>query len=123
MGAAELDVRGALTSAAKLTTIRDDGEIARCRSDRTDRLAHAATDRRRVHAQLGHRAAQRVAVHAECFGGLALIATMLRENFVEKTLLELADGVGIAHARCVHLRDEDIEIAFHLGDVTLLSLA
>src|SRR6185312_17451535 len=75
------------------------------------RTAHAVADLRGVHVQLGKGAAERVAVHAQLFGGLALVALVVRKHFEDVTLFELANGFRIWDNGTVHLCDETIQFA------------
>jgi hypothetical protein len=67
---------------------------------------------RRIHAELGECAAERVAVHAEFFSGFALIAAMTRKNLEDVALLKLAHRVGVDDTSGVHLENEIVEFAF-----------
>lgn len=56
-------------------------------------------------------------MHAEFFGCLALVAAMARQDFCDETLFELTHCIGIGDAGGVHLEDEVIKFAFHVGAV------
>ena len=75
------------------------------------RPAHAVADLRGVHVELGQGAAEGVAVHAEFFGGLALVALVLRQNFKDVALFELTNGLRVRDAGAVHLRDQTVQFA------------
>ena len=85
----------------------------RNRPNRPRRTADPLADLRGVKIQLRQRAAERVAVHPELFGRLALIAAMSNQNFQQKPLLEFTNRVGVADTRGVHLEDEIVEFALH----------
>src|SRR5580704_419226 len=70
------------------------------------RAAHAVANLRGVHIEFGEGAAQGVAVHAEFFGGLALVALVLSKHFKDVALLELTNGLRVGNAGTVHLCDE-----------------
>ena len=44
---------------------------------------------------------------------------MAREDFCDETLFELTHCIGIGDAGGVHLEDEVVEFAFHVGAVPL----
>jgi hypothetical protein len=75
------------------------------------RSAHAVADLRSVHVKLGQGAAEGVAVHTELFGGLALVALVLRKHFEDIALFELTNGLRIGDAGAVHLRDQTVQFA------------
>ena len=75
------------------------------------RPAHAVANLRGVHVELGQSAAEGVAVHAEFFGGLALVALVLRQNFKDVALFELTNGLRVRDAGAVHLRDRAVQFA------------
>ena len=79
--------------------------------------AQAALDLLGVHVELREGAAESVAVHAELFGGLALVAAMAGEDFCDETLFELTDRIGVGNAGGMHLEDEAVEFAFHVGAI------
>ncbi len=54
------------------------------------RPAHAAADLRGVHVELGERAAERIAMHAQFLGCFALVPFVLRQNFKYVPPFELA---------------------------------
>src|ERR1700744_5495127 len=68
--------------------------------------AQAALNLLGVHVQFREGAAQSVAVHAEFFGCLTLVASMTCEYFRDVTLFELAHCIGVRDASGVHLEDE-----------------
>ena len=105
-----------LDAGSKLTSVRNDLQTGAVSASRTDGrwwASHTLANLRRVHTQLRKCAAERVAMHAELFRGLALITAMTREDFEDKALLELAHGVVVRKPRGMHLKDEVVEIAFH----------
>jgi len=73
--------------------------------------AHAIADLSGVHVQLGKGAAEGIAVHAELFSGLALIALVVSEDLKDVTLLELANGFRVGDTGAVHLCNESIQFA------------
>jgi hypothetical protein len=75
------------------------------------RPAHAITDLRRVHVELGEGATEGVAMHTKLFGGLALVALVLRKHFEDVALFELANGLRIGDAGVMHLRDQTVHFA------------
>ncbi len=79
-----------------------------------DAVANLAADLGGVEVELGERAAEGVAVHAEFIGGLALIALVVREHFEDVALLELAHGIGVRNAGAVHLCDETVKFALQV---------
>ncbi len=92
----------------KANVLTDVGDDLQGRADGARRTAQTALDLRGVHVELGERAAQGIAVHAEFFSGFTLIASMTGENFRDVTLLEFAHCIGVGDACCVHLEDEMI---------------
>jgi hypothetical protein len=50
-------------------------------------------------------------MHAELFGGFALVALVLRQHFEDVTLFELTNGLRVGNAGAVHLRDQTVEFA------------
>ena len=84
-----------------------------------DGTAHAAADLCGVHVGLGEGAAQGVAMHPQLYGGLTLVALVLRKHFKDVTLLELPHGIRIRDTGTVHLRDEGVHFA--LQDSTSLT--
>jgi hypothetical protein len=101
-----LDGDGVLTSAG------DDLQRRAAGPHRGRWPSHPLADLRGVQPKLVQRAAERVAMHAELIGGLALVAAMTRQHLEDVALLELTHGVVIAHAGGMHLEDDIIEIAF-----------
>lgn len=85
----------------------------RCWADRPGWPAHPASDLRRVKVEFRQGPAQRIAVHPELLGCLALVAPMPGQNLKDEALLELTDGVGVIEAGGMHLEDEIVEFAFH----------
>ena len=75
------------------------------------RAAHAVADLRGVHVELGQGAAEGIAVHAKFFGGLALVALVLRQHFEDVALFELTNGLRVGDAGAVHLRDQTVQFA------------
>ncbi len=73
--------------------------------------AHAVADLDGVEVEFGEGAAQRVAMHAELGGGLALIPLVVRKDFEDEALLELTYGLGVGNAGAVHLRDQYVQFA------------
>ncbi len=67
------------------------------------RPSHAAANLRGVHVELRKGAAERVAVHAEFFRGLALVSLMLGQDFKDVPPLELSHRLVIGDACTVHL--------------------
>ena len=67
-----------------------------------------------VEVELGEGAAERVAVHAEFVGGLALVSLVLRKHFEDVAFLELANGIHIGDTGAVHLRNESVEFALQV---------
>ena len=80
---------------------------------RGGRTAQSLLDLCRVHVELGEGTAKCVAMHAELFCSLALVAAMAREYFEDETLFELAHSVRVRKTGGVHLKNEVVEIAFH----------
>jgi len=72
---------------------RDHRKRARTLAHR--RTPHAIANLRRVHIQLGERAAQRIAMHAKLFGSLALIALVVGQNFKDVAPLELPNSLRV----------------------------
>ncbi len=50
-------------------------------------------------------------MHAEFFGGLALVALVLRKHLEDVTLFELPNGFRVRDAGTVHLRDQTVHFA------------
>ena len=75
------------------------------------RPAHAAADLRGVQIELGQGAAEGVAVHAKFFGGLALVAFVMREHLKDVTFLELANRLVIGNPGTMHLSNQNIQFA------------
>jgi hypothetical protein len=65
-------------------------------------------------AELGHRAAQGVAMDAKFLGGLTLIASVSYQHFAQILPLELANSIVIADAAGMHLRDQAIQFSSHV---------
>ena len=61
-------------------------------------------------------------LHAKLFGGLALVAFMVREHLQDVALFELPDRLVISHSGSVHLRNQNIELAFQRRPPPLLCL-
>ena len=61
--------------------------------------------------ELGEGAAQRVAMHPQLGGGLALVALVLRQHLKDVPFLELPHGIRIRDAGAVHLRDQGVQFA------------
>jgi hypothetical protein len=53
-------------------------------------------------------------VHIQLTGGAALVPFIFLQNSQDKTLLELAHGLGIKDVALVHLHDECFELISHL---------
>ena len=75
--------------------------------------SHPAADSGCIEVKLGERAAQGVAMHAEFFRGLALVALVMCEDLQDVAPLELPESVGIWNTGAVHLRDQAIQFALH----------
>lgn len=75
------------------------------------RPAHADADLCRIQIELRERAAQSVAMHAELFGGPALITLVMRENFEDVAPLELLDGIRVRDPGAVHPRYDSVQFA------------
>ena len=75
------------------------------------RTAHATADLCGVEVELGEGAAEGVAMHAKLFGGLALIAFVVREDLEDIAALELPDRLGVVDSGVMHLGDEAVEFA------------
>jgi len=73
--------------------------------------AHAIADLGGVHVEFSQGAAEGVAMHAELFGSLALVALVLCQHFEDVALFELANGLRIRNAGVVHLRDQTVHFA------------
>jgi hypothetical protein len=50
-------------------------------------------------------------MHTELFGGLALVALVLRKHFEDVALFELANGLHVGDAGVMHLRDQTVHFA------------
>jgi len=50
-------------------------------------------------------------MHAEFFGGFALVALVLCQNFKDVALFELTNGLRVRDAGAVHLRDQTVQFA------------
>jgi hypothetical protein len=50
-------------------------------------------------------------MHAEFFGGFALVALVLREHFEDVTLFELTNSLRVRDAGIVHLRNQTVQFA------------
>jgi hypothetical protein len=68
---------------------------------------------RGVQLELGHGAAQGIAVHSEFLSRLALVALVMRKHFQQKAPFEFAHCFGVGDAACVHLTHEVIQFTFH----------
>lgn len=75
--------------------------------------SHPAADSGCIEVKLGERAAQGVAMHAEFFRGLALVALVMCEDLQDVAPLELPESVGVWNTGTVHLRDQAIQFALH----------
>jgi hypothetical protein len=73
-----------------------------------------AADLRRIDMKVGDGAAERIAVHAESLRGFALVSLVVRQNFDEKALFELAHSLFVGDTAGVHLGDKVIQLAFHV---------
>lgn len=67
-----------------------------------------------IQLQLGHDAAQCVAVHAQLSRSLALVAFVVAQHFLNVSSAKLADSLLVGDATGVHLYDKIIQFAFHL---------
>jgi hypothetical protein len=79
----------------------------------TRRALEAIADLGGVHVELGDSPAQRIPVHTELFGGLALVAAMGGKYLKDEALFELADGFVIGNTTGVHLANQAVQLAFH----------
>jgi hypothetical protein len=98
------------------------GDVLDSRALAAGRPAHAVANLRGVHVELGQSAAEGVAMHAEFFGGFALVALVLCQNFKDVALFELTNGLRVGDAGAVHLRDQAVQFAlqgFFLAAVPL----
>ena len=102
-----------LDEAEALTSVRHHTQIRAARANRTRRTTHALPNLRGVHTKLCQRAAEGIAVHAEFFGGFALVAAMARQYFKDETLLELAHRICVRQTNGVHSKDKVFQLAFH----------
>ena len=91
---------------AELTAAGDDLQTGARGTHRARRAAHAFAYLRGIETKLRECAAERVAMHAELFRSLALVATMTREHLEDVTLFKLAHGVRVRDAGGEHLKDE-----------------
>jgi len=77
------------------------------------RPAQSGADQRGIDLQFGQNPAQRVAVHAQFFRRLALVAPVTGQDLEDKPPLEFAHGFVVGDAACVHLGDKVVQLAFH----------
>ena len=80
--------------------------LCKHRSDTPRRPLERDTSLRRINAQLLYGTTQRVSVHAQFLGGLALVAAMARQYFQDKALLELTNSLGVGDTAGMHLDDK-----------------
>lgn len=66
-----------------------------------------------IEFQIRHNAAQRISVYAEFSRGLALVAFVVAQHFLNVATAKLADSLLIGDAAGVHLYDKIIQFAFH----------
>ena len=66
-----------------------------------------------VKLQFGYGAAERVAMHAELAGGLALVAVILLEHGEDEPFFEFAYRLGVEDSALVHLQDECFQLILH----------
>src|SRR5277367_1976829 len=98
--------------------------LSSLRGSRTDRLLQlhwgTLTPRRtlqppanlcRIKLQLGNGAAERVAVHAQLAGRLALVAPVPRQHLQNEALLELTHPFGIGDAARLHVCYQTIQLS------------
>ena len=76
-----------------------------------DWTAHSFANLRRVQIQFRQRSAQRVSVHPQLRGGLALVTLVMRKNFQNVAPLELTDGVRIRDSGTVHMSNQGVQFA------------
>ena len=86
-----------------------------------DGAAHAVANLCGIQIEFCQGAAEGVAMHAELFGGLALVSLVMREHLENIALLELLDCVGIGDSRAVHLGNDSVEFALQ-GHLTCKSI-
>lgn len=92
-------------------TLADGGALGHEGAFAHYRAAHAVADLRGVHVELGEGAAQRVAMHPQLGGGLALVALVLREYLEDVAFLELPHGIRVGNTGTVHLGDQGVQFA------------
>ncbi len=85
------------------------------------RAAHAIANLRRVEIEFSEGPAERIAMHAEFFCSLALVAFMVSEHLEDVALLELLDGVRVGDSGAVHLDNDSVEFALQ-GHLTCKSI-
>jgi hypothetical protein len=115
-----------LDARTQLTSVRNDLQPGTRGPRRTDGRwwpAHTLPYLGRIHAELGKRAAERIAVHAEFLSRFTLIAAMTRKNLEDVLSLKLAHRVGVSNTSGVHLEDEVVEFAFQSRSLPFLELA
>jgi len=69
----------------------------------------------RIEFVLTNLAAQGIAMNAENFGCLGLVAVGAVQNTLDEALLELADGFVEQNPPLDHLIDEPFQLVFHDG--------
>src|SRR5579862_9020104 len=77
------------------------------------RTLEPCADLGQIQPQLGHSAAEGIAMHTELFCRLALISPMRHQDLAQILPLELAHGIVIADAAGVHLRHKAVQFSSH----------
>ena len=111
-----MDLEGMITPFDETRALTSAGNDAKFRTlgvNRPGRPAHALANLGRIHTQLAEGAAEGVAMHAELFGGLALVAAMARQDLKDEALLELAHRVHVRHSCGLHSQNKMVQLALH----------
>src|ERR1035441_2746837 len=102
----------ALTVASSLAVCLAEG--AKYWTFAAGRTLEAGAHLRQFESQFRHGAAQRIAVHPQLFGRLALVSPVLDQHFAEVLSLELAHRFLVGNAAGVHLRYQAVQFSSHV---------
>lgn len=114
-------VQAALTAVAIALTVAL-AEGAEYRTFAADRTLEPGAHLGQVQTEFCHGTAQRIAVHSQLFGRLALVATMRHQNFAQVLFFKLAHGLLVGNAAGVHLGNQAVEFSFHVHLLNLHQL-
>jgi hypothetical protein len=89
------------------------GYRSKYRTFAAGRTLEAGANFGQIEAKLGHGPAEGIAVDAQFFRGLALVAPVRNQHFTQVLPFEFAHGILVADSAGMHLRHKAVQFSFH----------